>query len=52
MNAAIARWVAPALGEAEAPDQALVGIYESLFPAYLAARKALEPVWDRLAQKD
>ena len=52
MNAAIARWVTPALGEAEAPDAALVDIYESLFPAYLAARKALEPVWDRLAQKD
>jgi erythritol kinase len=52
MNAAIARWVTPALGQAEAPDPALVDIYESLFPAYLAARKALEPVWDQLTQKD
>jgi erythritol kinase len=48
MNAAIARWVTPALGEAEAPDPALVGIYDSQFPAYLAARKALAPVWDLL----
>ena len=52
MNAAIARWVTPALGEAEAADPALVDIYESLFPAYLATRKALEPVWDDLARKD
>jgi erythritol kinase len=52
MNAAIARWVTPALGEAEAPDPELVELYESLFPAYLAARKALEPVWDLLAHKD
>ncbi len=52
MNAAIARWVTPALGEAEAPDAALVDIYEKLFPAYLMARKALEPVWEQLAQKD
>ena len=52
MNAAIARWVTPALGEAEAPDLALVDVYDRLFPAYLAARKALEPVWDQLAQKD
>ena len=52
MNAAIARWVTPALGEAEAPDPALVDIYGLLFPAYLTTRKALEPVWDQLAQKD
>ena len=52
MNAAIARWVTPSLGEAEAPDPALVKIYESLFPAYVSARRALEPVWDRLAEKD
>jgi len=52
MNAAIARWVTPELGRAEAPDPALARIYEGLFPAYLQARKALEPVWDRLAEKD
>lgn len=52
MNAAIARWVTPSLGDAEAPDPALVKIYRALFPTYVAARKALEPVWDRLAEKD
>lgn len=52
MNAAIARWVTPELGRAEAPDPALAKIYEALFPAYVRARKALEPVWDRLAEKD
>ena len=52
MNAAIARWVTPALLQAEAPDPALVKIYASLFPAYVEARKALEPVWDRLAAKE
>jgi erythritol kinase len=52
MNAAIARWVTPALGEAEAPDAALAKTYASLFPAYVSARRALEPVWDRLAEKD
>ena len=52
MNAAIASWVTPELGAAEAPDPALVEIYDSLFPAYVDARKALEPVWDRLAAKD
>jgi erythritol kinase len=52
MNAAIAQWVTPALGPAEAPDPALVKIYEPLFTAYVQARKALEPVWDRLAARD
>ncbi|MDE3176924.1 MAG: carbohydrate kinase [Pseudomonadota bacterium] len=52
MNAAIARWVTPALGAAEPPDPALVKVYASLFPAYLETRRALEPVWDCLVQKD
>lgn len=51
MNAAIARWVTPALGAVEAPDPALVKIYNKVFPAYLETRRALEPVWDRWAQK-
>ncbi len=52
MNAAIARWVTPELGRAEPPDPELAKIYNTLFPAYVQARKALEPVWDRLAEKD
>ena len=52
MYAAIARWVTPTLGTAEPPDPALVKIYNRLFPAYLETRRALEPVWDRLVQKD
>ena len=52
MHAAIAQWVTPALGEAEAPDAALVAIYQSRFPAYVEARKALEPVWEQMVQKD
>ena len=52
MNAAIARWVTPELGRAEAPDPELAKLYAGLFPAYVQARKALEPVWDRLAEKD
>jgi erythritol kinase len=52
MNAAIAHWVTPELGLAEAPDPALAKLYDGLFPAYVQARKALEPVWDRLAEKD
>ena len=49
MHAAIARWVAPQLGPAEAPDPALAKTYEKTFAAYALARRALEPVWDRLA---
>ena len=50
MDACIARWVTPLLGPAEAPDPALVGIYDRLFPAYVAARGALAPVWEALAR--
>lgn len=49
MEECVARWVTPLLGPAEAPDPALAATYDQLFPAYLAARRALAPVWDRLA---
>ncbi len=49
MDACIADWVVPGLGEAEAPDPALVEIYDGLFPAYRDAREALVPVWEALA---
>jgi erythritol kinase (D-erythritol 1-phosphate-forming) len=38
------------LGESEAPDPALADTYDRIFPAYLEARRALEPVWDMMAQ--
>ena len=50
MEACIAEWVTPLLGAAEAPDAALTRTYDRMFPTYLAARRALEPVWDMMAQ--
>ncbi|MEO1492070.1 MAG: FGGY-family carbohydrate kinase [Pseudomonadota bacterium] len=42
-------WVTPLLQEAEAPDPALVPIYDALFDAYLAGREAAPPAWSALA---
>lgn len=50
MNACIAEWVTPLLGAAEPPDPTLVAAYRRLFPAFSAARHALPPAWDALAQ--
>ncbi len=49
MEDCIAKWVTPLLGAAEAPDPALAATYERLYPAYVDARQALEPVWDTMA---
>ncbi len=49
MDACIADWVTPLLGNAEAPDPALVAVYDRLFPAFTAARHGLVPAWDALA---
>jgi erythritol kinase len=49
MDACIAEWVTPLLGPAEAPDPTLVAAYDSLFPAFVAARRALGPTWAALA---
>jgi erythritol kinase len=51
VNACIAEWVTPLLGPAEAPDSALVDTYARMFPAYLNARLALEPVWNAMAER-
>lgn len=51
MNACIAEWVTPLLGPAEAPDKALIETYSRMFPAYLNARRALEPVWDMMVER-
>lgn len=49
MDACIAEWVTPLLGQAEVPDPALVAAYDRLFPAFTAARHGLVPAWDALA---
>jgi erythritol kinase len=50
MDACIADWVTPHLGETEAPDPQLAALYEGLYPAYLKAREASAPVWSALAE--
>lgn len=49
MDACLDAWVTPLLGPAEAPDPAAVAAYDRLFPAFIAARHGLGPVWDALA---
>ncbi len=49
MHACIAEWVTPLLGSVEAPDPALIGAYDRLFPAFASARRGLVPAWDALA---
>jgi len=51
MEACIAEWVAPLLGAPETPDADLARTYDRMFPAYLDARRALEPVWDLMARE-
>jgi erythritol kinase len=51
MQACIAEWVTPLLGQAETPDPDLVQTYAELFPAYQEARRALEPVWEDMARQ-
>jgi erythritol kinase len=51
METCIAEWVTPLLGAAETPDADLARTYDRLFPAYLDARRALEPVWDLMARQ-
>ncbi len=48
MERCIAAWVTPALGAPEPPDPGLAAQYAALFPSYLAARRALAPVWDAM----
>ena len=45
-----AQWVTPLLSENEAPDALLSEIYDRTFPAYVAARAVLRPVWRSMAQ--
>ncbi len=45
----IASWVTPCLGAAEAPDAALLAVYERTYPIYRMARESLAPVWEAMA---
>lgn len=49
MEACIADWVTPLLGDVEAPDPDLAEIYDDLFDNYQRSRKALKPTWAALA---
>lgn len=49
MEACIAEWVMPLLGPPEPPDPALARTYDHLFASYAEARRALQPVSDRMA---
>ena len=49
MQACVAEWVTPLLGEAEAPDPDLAGVYARLYPSYQQARQALGPAWAGLS---
>lgn len=51
MQACISEWVTPLLGETEAPDAASLRAYAQVFPLYREARRALEPVWEGMAQQ-
>lgn len=48
-RAAAERWIDPLLSEPQAPDPALVGVYERLFKAYHQSRSLLPPIWQSLA---
>ncbi|MHA6644024.1 FGGY family carbohydrate kinase [Mesorhizobium sp. A623] len=49
MQECCAEWVEPLLGDGETCDQALAKTYDDLFPSFVAARKALQPVWKSMA---
>ena len=53
MDACIAEWTTPLLGQPEGPKPELVTTYDALFEIYRATRDALPAVWDGLAaQRD
>lgn len=50
MDACIAEWVTPLLGQAEAADPALTATYAQSYPAYKSAREGLTNAWSGLAE--
>jgi len=51
MEDCIAEWVTPLLGDSEPADPSLSANYAALYPNFLAARRALSPVWEGLANR-
>ena len=49
MTACSDTWVEPHLGASTEPDMNLTKQYDQIFPHYIAARKAMRPVWRGLA---
>lgn len=49
MDACVAEWTTPLLGQPEAPDPGLVSVYRQLFTNYRLARDGLAPVWGGMA---
>lgn len=49
MQACCADWVDPMLGEGDDYDKPLARIYDDLFPSFVSARRALQPVWKSVA---
>ncbi|SFQ27015.1 erythritol kinase (L-erythritol 4-phosphate-forming) [Bradyrhizobium sp. Ghvi] len=49
MRACAEDWVRPYLNEPQTPDPALAARYAKIFPAYVEARLAAQPVWKQLA---
>ncbi len=48
MAACAKAWVDPYLGTATKPDAGLLARYDKVFPHYVAARKAMNPIWRNL----
>lgn len=49
MRACCAEWVDPLLGEGDDCDEPLAQTYDDIFPSFVAARRALQPVWKSVA---
>jgi erythritol kinase len=49
LGVATQRWVTPLLGDLVYPDLGLADLYTRAFPAYVATRAAMPPIWAELA---
>ena len=47
LGVATQRWVTPLLGDLVQPDPGLADLYARAFPAYVATRAAMPPIWAR-----
>jgi len=51
MDACVADWVTPLLGELEDHNPDETARYDQLFPSYVDLRHAMQPVWKQLASR-